>query len=184
MYLIGTGILQIPARNKVTDSWIAVLNVNTQRRSIPVVPGFGYQFARRGTRFYGVVGVPFIYLGGRITKTNEWVYNFSYVPLRNVHAQIDYNATRKFTAFVGYDWGERYFVRADRDSTRDQTVYIDHRAYLGGVYRFTRALGVDARVGYAFDRKVGEGDSFTDLLDNRAKASDVWFVSLGLNTRF
>lgn len=183
MYLSGTAVLQIPQANKPTNSWIVALNVNS-RRTIPVLPGFGYQFSRGGTRFYGIVGVPFFVLGGRITKTNDWTYNISYVPLRNVHAQLDYNATRDFTAFVGYDWAERYFARAERTNSKDRTLYLDQRAFVGGLYKITPRVSVDARVGYAFGRQIGEGDTDSNVLDNRIKASDVWYVSLGLNTRF
>ena len=178
LYLQGFGFLQVPHLEHT--SWIAVLAVNTNLQ-IPVIPGIGYAFPL-SEQALAVVGFPFLGAAGQLT--DKLGFQFVYWPLRNLDLSVNYQVTDRIRPYTGFKWRGQYFSRADRADSDDRILLEDMRLFGGTVFDLTKKIALDVQAGYLFNRKLGEGDDFSDRNDNNFHIDSTWYTSLALNVQF
>lgn len=167
--IAGTGFLRI--RHGERNAWLFFVNYASNRSFLPHVPlpGFGYAFAP-SDELRGVAGLPFSQIAWE--PLHGLTLEASYFVPRTIHAQIGYRVIESVKLYVGYDWDNERFLRADRRDDDDRLFYYEQRV-LGGVrWDITEKVWLDCGAGFAFDRFFFEGEDYGDRGDHRLGITD------------
>lgn len=178
MYARGVGFLQIP--HLEYTSFVFMLGVQSDL-DIPVFPGFGYQFPV-SRRAMAIVGLPITGAGGQIT--DRLGFNVVYWPVRNLSANLTYQATDQVRPYLGFRWRGRYFSRAGRTDHGDRIVLEDKRVYVGSVFQLSERWSLDVQGGFLFDREFGEGGDVDARGENNVRIEDTPYGELSLGFTF
>jgi hypothetical protein len=181
MEVSATAVLRIPARER--DAWIFFLNYGSNREFLPHVPipGLGYSY-EPSDQFSAIVTTGFLSLQYRPVET--LTLTASYVAVRTVDVRLTYQLFRPVRLWVGFDWTNDRYLRADRPDPDDRLFYYEKRIRAGAIIGLARQLFVDVTVGYSFDRFYFEGESYSDRHGNRIDVDDGAFAAIRLGTRF
>jgi hypothetical protein len=115
--------------------------------NIPI-PGVAYEY--NADRLRAVVGFPFLTVDYRPTDATQ--LEFVYAAITDVQLRGSYYLTQKARVFVGYEWFNQAWLRADRLRSSDQTFLYEMRAEGGFGYRVPGVAEFRASAGYAFER--------------------------------
>jgi hypothetical protein len=111
-------------------------------------------------------------------------FQFTYVPLLNINAKLEYAWTPEITAFGGYEFlNESYFL-VDRVETTDRFFGIEQRLIGGVRWRVWEHASLEVNGGYSFGRYYGEGQSQWDTLRDRIDVDPTLFLGLGWRLHF
>ena len=169
-----------PAGEK--DGWLffVVSTTNGQiGHNIPI-PGFAYEY--NADRLRAVVGFPFLTVDYRPTDATQ--LEFVYAALTDVQLRGSYYLTPKARAFVGYEWVNQAWLRADRRRSSDQTFLYEMRAEAGFGYRVPGVAEFRASAGYAFDRFFVENAGLGFGGRNRVDLAPGPFAAVQLELKF
>jgi hypothetical protein len=108
----------------------------------------------------------------------------SYIAVRTVDVRVTYQLFRPVRIWVGFDWTNERYLRADRADPDDRLFYYEKRVRAGAIIGLARWLYVDLTVGYSFDRLYFEGEGYSDRNRNRIDVEDGPFAAVRLGTRF
>ena len=181
MDINATAILRIPARNK--DAWIFFLNYGSNREFLPHVPipGFGYSY-EPSERFSALVTTGFFSV--RYQPVETLTLTASYVAVRTVDVRVTYQLFRPVRLWVGFDWTNERYLRADRPDPDDRLFYYEKRIRAGAIIGLARQFFVEVTAGYSFDRFYFEGESYSDRDQNRVDVGSGPFVQFRVGARF
>lgn len=166
------------------NAWLLLLNYNNNREFLPHVPipGVGYIFQQ--DRLYRIaVGIPFLFAEIR-PQEGAFSMEFVYLPIRTVHAGINYDLHRKATVYGHFDWGNEEFFRTERTDKSKRLFYYEKRLTAGIRFTFNRHFFANLAGGYAFDRLYFEGKDFSDKDFNRLEIENGPFARLQLGVRY
>jgi hypothetical protein len=108
----------------------------------------------------------------------------SYVAVRTVDVRLTYQVARPVRVWIGFDWTNERYLRANRADPDDRLFYYEKRVRAGAIIGLARQLFVDVTVGYSFDRFYFEGEGYSDRNRNRIDVGDGPFTQVRLGTRF
>jgi hypothetical protein len=148
-------------------------------RGVPV-PGIAYVYVP-SERFRAVIGVPFTSV--EVRPLEKLILEAQYFPVRRVRARATYVLFRPLRLYVGFDWDNDHYFRADRPDKDDRLFYYEKRV-TGGVRLDLRHVGFQVLGGYAFDRFYFEGEDYSDRHHNRLDIGSGPFVAAGVAVRF
>jgi hypothetical protein len=147
--------------------------------NIPI-PGIAYHWVP-SDRFNLVIGVPFSSI--EYKPIEKLTLEAQYFPVRHVRARVTYELFRPLRLYVGFDWDNDHWLRAERRHNADRFFYYEKR-FTGGLRFDLRHVGVVLSGGYAFDRFYFEGQGYSDRDFNRVDIESGPFVNARLNIRF
>jgi hypothetical protein len=181
MEVSGTAVLRIPVRER--DAWVFFLNYSSNREFLPHVPipGLGYAY-QPSDQFSVMVGTGIVTLQYRPVET--LTLTASYFAVRTVDVRLTYQLFRPVRLWVGFDWTNERYLRADRADPDDRLFYYEKRIRAGAIIGLARQLYVDIAGGWSFDRFYFEGEGYGDRDDNRLDVEDGPFVAVRVGTRF
>jgi hypothetical protein len=177
----ATAVLRIPVRER--DAWIFFLNYGSNREFLPHVPipGLGYSYSPSdqltAVITTGIVSVEYRPLE-KLTLTAL------YVAVRTVDVRLTYQLFRPVRLWVGFDWTNERYLRADRADADDRLFYYEKRVRAGAIIGLARQAFVDIAVGYSFDRFYFEGEDFDERDRNRIDVESGPFGAVRLGLRF
>jgi hypothetical protein len=174
------GMVRVPHGER--NAWLfSVIYASDQEflGGVPV-PGVAYVYTP-SERLRAVIGVPFTTIEIRLLEA--LTLDAQYYPLRRVRARATYQLFRPLRLFVGFDWDNDHYFRADRRDEDDRLFYYEKRL-TAGVRFDLRHIGFRLSGGYAFDRFYFEGESYSDRDRNRVDVDDGPFVVAQVNIRF
>jgi hypothetical protein len=177
----ATAILRVPARDR--DAWVFFLNYGSNREFLPHVPipGFGYSY-QPSDQLTAVVTTGLVSLEYR--PVEALTLTASYVAVRTVDVRLTYQVARPVRVWIGFDWTNERYLRANRADPDDRLFYYEKRVRAGAIIGLARQLFVDVTVGYSFDRFYFEGEGYSDRNRNRIDVGDGPFTQVRLGTRF
>jgi hypothetical protein len=178
----ATAILRIPVRER--DAWIFFLNYGSNREFLPhiPIPGFGYSY-QPSDQFEAVVTTGIVSL--RYQPIETLTLTASYIAVRTVDVRLTYQLFRPVRLWVGFDWTNERYLRADRADSDDRLFYYEKRVRAGAIIGLARWLYVELTGGYSFDRFYFEGESYTDDRNrNRLDVEASPFGAVRIGTRF
>ncbi|HWC03035.1 MAG TPA: hypothetical protein VHF87_09695 [Methylomirabilota bacterium] len=177
----ATAILRVPARDR--DAWVFFLNYGSNREFLPHVPipGFGYSY-QPSDQLTAVVTTGLVSLEYR--PVEALTLTASYVAVRTVDVRLTYQVARPVRVWIGFDWTNERYLRANRADPDDRLFYYEKRVRAGAIIGLARQLFVDVAVGYSFDRFYFEGEGYSDRNRNRIDVGDGPFTQVRLGTRF
>jgi len=177
----ATAVLRVPARDR--DAWLFFVNYGSNREFLPNIPlpGFGYSY-QPSDQLTAVITTGVVSLQYRPVET--LTLSASYVAIRTVDVRLTYQVFRPVRLWVGFDWTNERYLRADRANSDDRLFYYEKRIRVGAIIGLARWLFVDADVGYSFDRFYFEGEGYSDRNHNRIDVGDGPFAQIRLGARF
>jgi hypothetical protein len=181
MDINATAILRVPARNK--DAWIFFMNYGSNREFWPhiPIPGFGYAW-EPSDQLSAVITTGVLSLQYRPIET--LTLSASYVAVRTVDVRLTYQLFRPVRVWIGFDWTNERYLRAERADPDDRLFYYEKRVRAGAIIGLARWLYTDVTVGYSFDRFYFEGESYSDRDQNRVDVGSGPFVQFRVGARF
>jgi hypothetical protein len=108
----------------------------------------------------------------------------SYIAVRTVDVRVTYQLFRPVRLWVGFDWTNDRFLRADRADPDDRLFYYEKRVRAGAIIGLARWLYVELTGGYSFDRFYFEGEGYSDNHRNRIDVEGGLFGAVRVGTRF
>jgi hypothetical protein len=126
------------------------------------IPGISYEFTSSET-FSGNIGVP---AWVEWKPTPEQSFSIAYLPMVNLQVQYRQKINPWHTLWFGYDSASQSWLRDARERHADQLFYFEQRVGGGWQLQLTQTLGIQATAGYAFGRRFGEGETYSDLPTN------------------
>jgi hypothetical protein len=177
----ATAVLRVPARDR--DAWIFFLNYGSNREFLPHIPlpGLGYAY-RPSDQFEAVVTTGIVSL--EYQPVEKLTLTASYIAVRTVDVRATYQIFRPVRLWVGFDWTNERYLRADRADPDDRLFYYEKRVRAGAIIGLARQLFVDLTAGYSFDRLYFEGEDYGDRRRNRLDVEDGPFAAIRVGTRF
>ncbi|MDB5308081.1 MAG: hypothetical protein JWO38_2283 [Gemmataceae bacterium] len=180
MTVAGLAFLRVPQGER--DGWLFYVVSTTSGQighNIPI-PGVAYEF--QTDRLSGVVGFPFVNLTYRPIR--EIQCEFNYAALTDVLAQVSYFPLDNARFFVGFEWTNQSWFRAERRIRDDQLFWYEKRAIGGLGWRPTSQVDLRLTGGYAFDRYFVENNGFTLSGRNRVDLSPGPFVAAQIELKY
>jgi hypothetical protein len=181
MEVSATAVLRVPARER--DAWIFFLNYGSNREFLPhiPIPGLGYSW-EPSDEFSAIVTTGFFSI--QYKPVDTLTLTASYVAVRTVDVRLTYQLFRPVRLWVGFDWTNERYYRADRPDPDDRLFYYEKRIRAGAIIGLARQLFVDVTVGYTFDRFYFEGEGYSDRDQNRVDVEAGPFAAFRIGTRF
>ncbi|MBI1387918.1 MAG: hypothetical protein GC154_05675 [bacterium] len=175
------GFLRIP---HVDDNyWVFVLNYSNNREflnNVPI-PGFGYWY-QPSDRLFILAGIPFLAL--KAEPIDNVIVRASYIPLRNIDAEIAYQFNERIEVFSGFSWDNQRFMPAGRSNNDDRLFYYEKDVEGGVRYALCEAAKLEVAGGYAFDRFFFTGEDYDDRNHDRIDIEDGPYVRGKITVRF
>ena len=154
----GSAYLRIPSGER--NAWIFSLSYSPTGQ-IPVpLPGVAY-FWMPNDQLRMNIGLPFTL---NYRPNNDWMFDFSYMLLTNIHAQATYRIWGPIITYLAYDWENSAYWLADRADTGDRFFDYDMRVTYGVKVILDDHFMFDVSTGYMFNRYYAFGD--TSALSN------------------
>ena len=144
------------------------------------IPGIGYLYSP-SDNLSVFIGMPFTSIMWK--PIEPLTLSFNYVMLREIHFRAMYQVFRPLRVYVGFDWDNFSYLRADRGDNQDRIFYYEKRA-IAGVRFDLRHVGFEVMGGYAFDRFFFEGEGYGDRRDNHIDVGAGPFVMGRVSFRF
>jgi len=176
----ATAFLRVPQGER--NAWIFTLNYSNYSEyfaGLPV-PGIDFLYSPNDN-FTLVFGFPFTSLEWK--PFEKLTVQINYVPVRTVIAKVTYEVFQPLRVWVGFDWDDDWYLRANRTDTGDRLFYYEKRI-TGGIRFDLRHVGFEVSGGYAFDRFYFEGDKYSERNDNRIDIHSGPFVIGKISLRF
>ncbi len=181
MDINATAVLRVPARDR--DAWIFFLNYGSNREFLPhiPIPGFGYSY-EPSDQFKAVITTGLLSL--TYQPVDGLTLSASYIAVRTVDVRLTYQVFRPVRVWVGFDWTNERYLRAERADPDDRLFYYEKRIRAGAIIGLARQAYVDLTVGYSFDRLYFEGEDYGDRDRNRIDVGSGPFASARIGVRF
>jgi hypothetical protein len=181
MDVSATAVLRIPVRER--DAWIFFLNYGSNREFLPHVPipGLGYSY-NPSDQLTAVITTGIVSVEYR--PLEKLTLTALYVAVRTVDVRLTYQLFRPVRLWVGFDWTNERYLRADRADADDRLFYYEKRVRAGAIIGLARQAFVDIAVGYSFDRFYFEGEDFDERDRNRIDVESGPFGAVRLGLRF
>jgi len=176
----ATAFLRMPQGER--NAWIFTLNYSNYSEyfaGLPV-PGIDFLYSPNDN-FTLVFGFPFTSLEWK--PFEKLTLQVNYVPVRTVKAKVTYEIFQPLRVWVGFDWDDDWYLRANRTDTGDRLFYYEKRL-TGGIRFDLRHVGFEVSGGYAFDRFYFEADKYSERNDNRIDIHSGPFVIGKISLRF
>jgi hypothetical protein len=175
------GLLRIP--HKKRNAWLFFLYFATNREFLNYIPlpAGGYWW-EPSDKFRAVVGVPFASF--KYKPIEKLSLDLGYFPVRNIHAKATYSPARYLNVFVGFDWRNQRYYRADRDRNDDRIFYYEKRAGGGLRLGVAKQVAITFQAGYAFDRLYFEAKDYNDRDGNIINIVDTPYGTVKIGARF
>lgn len=165
------------------DAWLFMINLSNDRGFLPYIPLPGIAYAwNPSPDLRAIFGVPFSAIDIRITDALD--FEATYVLLRNVHAQLNYEIIEQVWLYTAFDWSNQRWFRADREEEDDRLFYYEKTLAGGARWQINSFMFVDAKAGYAFDRFFFEGEDYDDNDRYRVDIDDGPFAAVQLGFEF
>ena len=176
----ATAFLRVPQGER--NAWIFTLNYTNYSEYFSgfPVPGIDFLYSPNDN-FTLVFGFPFTSLEWK--PFEKLTLQINYVPVRTVIAKVTYEVFQPLRVWVGFDWDDDWYLRANRTDTGDRLFYYEKRI-TGGIRFDLRHVGFEVSGGYAFDRFYFEGDKYSERNDNRIDIHSGPFVIGKISLRF
>jgi hypothetical protein len=170
-------------RRQSQDAWVFLAQFSNHRSFLNYVPlpGLGY-FWDRGSKLQALLGVPIIFVV--TSPAPSWLLRlFAIAPYR-----LDAGATwfffGPFRLELGGRWGQQSWFREGRNNGKDQLFYDEVRGVVGLKGPIFPGMQLEIEGGYAFWRKLFEGESYTDRNTGTLDLADAPTVSASVRYRF
>lgn len=158
--------------------WIYFLFIsnNSFVNYVPI-PGFVYFY--KTPTFIGMFGLPFISLVWM--PVQPWSFMFSaFGP--NITTEAIYSLGPKTQWAAGYSFSQQSYLRDNREDREDRIFFMEQRLYAAFRTPVSEKLMSELQVGHNFERRVFEGEGFTDDEGGEAALRNSW--SLNWNLRY
>jgi hypothetical protein len=179
----GTGLLIIPTEDR--DAWILGIQASTNSQvlyNIPI-PGVAYLYSPNDD-FQAIIGFPYSAINYQLDE--QFRLQLLYMFLTTVHTRAIYQPSVDWQLYLGFDWANENYARADRQNSGDRFFYYEKRVLAGWQWWWSQHLAVELAGGYAFDRYFDESNGFSFSLNgfNRVNVGSGPFVTLQVDYRF
>jgi hypothetical protein len=106
--------------------------------------------------------------------------------LTTVHARAIYQPHVDWQLYLGFDWANENYARADRLNSGERFFYYEKKVLAGWQWWWSKHLAVEIAGGYAFDRYFCESNGFSFSVSgfNRVDVGSGPFVMLQFDYRF
>jgi hypothetical protein len=165
------------------NAWFALLTYSNNREilnGIPI-PGVGYWY-EPSPRYRVIIGIPFAFI--QMKPIRDVSIELSYLPVRFVHAKASYHLLRSLLFYVGFDWRNESYFRADRPDKEDRLFYYEKQVGAGLRWEIYKHAFGELGAGYGFDRFYFEGEKYDDRDKNRLAVENGPFLSVRVGFRF
>jgi hypothetical protein len=173
------GFLRVPAANG-RDAWQWMLMYQYGGPVIFPIPMLAYAW-NPSAELAVNVGLPF---SVRWRPTDELQLQFSYMPLNNVDAKVQYQWTKTWLAVAGYEFQNESYFLVDRTDAQDRFFALEQRLIAG----LRRPIGVHGALelngGYSFGRHYGQGTNQWAPLSDRIDLDAGPFIGLQYRLQF
>jgi hypothetical protein len=173
------GILRIPAVQGRDSFMIGLMYSPTSELPFPM-PVISYYW-RPSDQFSMNIGLPF---SMRWQPLADLRFDFSYVPIRNVHARITYRLADGFGVYTGFDWSNESYFLTDRSDDAERFFYYEERVVTGLRYDLNSNAAFDLSGGYAFNRFFFTGQQWSDQNHDRIDVGNGVFLTLRFMFRY
>ena len=135
MDINATAFLRVPARG--TDAWLFFLNYGSNREFLPHVPipGLGSPY-EPSDQLSAVVTTGVVSLPYRPVET--LTLSALYIAVRTVDVRLTYQLFRPIRIWIGFDWTNDRFLRADRADPDDRLFFYEKRIRAGVIIGLAR----------------------------------------------
>ena len=174
-----SGIPFIRAKHSHDLYWILLRDLDTKRDK-EILPGAGLQF-QFGQSGWAALGFPFAHVNSKLS--DSIFLEASYRPERNLDSKLFLNLSEEIIPYMGFNWSERYFMRAKRADNDHVLTFEDKRVFAGSKFIVTNNIALDLKAGRTFDREFGEGKNRSERRDNSIAIGDAWFGGIELTIR-
>ena len=168
----ATAFYRVPAKDR--NSWVFFLNYGNRRSFLNHVPlpGMAYAYAPSRETF-ALIGLPVAM--ARTRFRDDWSLDIFYFPPVRGRVTLAYALSPRLSPYVTVRSYRDAFLLADRSDPDEWLRHEIIEGDLGLKWQATERLSLDAHIGYAFDRKVYQSDSFGDDDDGLDLDSGVAF---------
>ncbi len=156
----ATAFYLIPASGE-RNRWVLFLNYSNQRSFLNHVPlpGAAYLWSPSRNTF-AMVGLPAAYF--RTAWASNWSMDLFFFPPLQGDARVAYRWRPNLESYVRIRSDRDAFLRAGRTEADAWLRHAVIQAETGLSWSLGDHVEVDISMGYAFDRKIYESDSFSD----------------------
>lgn len=170
-----------PARNE-RDAWmLGVMYSPSGTLNFPI-PIVAYQW-NPSESFQMSVGLP-LSVTWHPFGWEKWVVSFSYLPLTNGSFMMTHDFTERIHLYSGYESISDSYFLSDREIEGDRFYATELRLVKGLRWDLGRSAVLDVCVGYAFDRKYGEGANQGAKLHDEVDVQPGEFLEARFQVRF
>lgn len=165
------------------DSYlIIVLDYDGHRTFFPDVPMPSIEYRSQWSPELGyTIGVPLNSVTW--TPNDRFTLEVSWLAIQHFEAQADYKLDKHWTAFATLAGRNRAYRVSDLPGSNDRLFFKEQRAELGLRWEVTKFAGLQAAVGYAFDRSFSHGFDERELHVISDVKSEP-YVRLGVNVSY
>ncbi len=174
-----SGFLRMPAHNE-RDAWLFSLSYSPNNELNFPLPGVAYLY-QPSDNLHITIGLP---LAVMVRPIEDLKFEFTYVPVRNVHARATYRICEPLSAYVAFDWNSEAYYLTDRPDDRDRFYEYDKRLTLGLQTDLTNRWSIGVAGGYVFDRFFFEGENYSDRKFGQVDIGNGGFGELRVQYRF
>ena len=149
-----TAAYRLPSLDR--NSWLLLLSYSNNRNfanNIPL-PGVAYVVNAPKKGIEAAIGFPFLSITHK--PSPRWTNRTVLIGPRNFSAETAFRVKAPVETYVGFDAGEKSWLRADRVHRRDRLFLGQKRWNFGLRFPLARGLRADIGAGYDYNRRFYE----------------------------
>ena len=126
----ATGLVIIPDEGE-RDAWILGVQASTNSQvlyNIPI-PGAAYLY-NPNDEFQAILGFPYSAINYQLDE--DFQFQLLYMFLTTVHTRVIYQPDVDWQVYLGFDWANENYARADRQTSDDRFFYYEKRCWRAG----------------------------------------------------
>ncbi|MBC7372019.1 MAG: hypothetical protein H7326_10660 [Bdellovibrionaceae bacterium] len=169
----------IPSATGGFWTWFLFLSNNSPLGNYIPFPGVAYFYKTEG--FTALLGLPVISL--QWTPNKELAYSLSALGPA-ITAEAAYGQLQSLQYFTSANWNNQSFILEKRTDDKERLTIEDKKAAIGIRSFVFDKMKAEAKIGYAFDRRIYIGNGFRDMRRGSANIDSDWFLSWSIKSAF
>jgi len=158
--------------------WVLSAFISNNSPILNYVPIPGFFYLKRTETLTYIVGIP---LASVVWTPHEDLRVSASAFGPSLNLEVSQGEQRPWPFFAGFSWTPQTFLRANREDREDRLFYDEKRLFLGFRRTVLGQLSTEFQIGQAYDRRMTEGERFSDFEGGLARFRSSPFAAWNLN---
>lgn len=158
--------------------WVLSAFISNNSPILNYVPIPGFFYLKKTDTVTYIVGIPLASVVWTPTEDLR-VSASAFGPSLNL--EIGQSEQKSWPLFAGFSWTPQTFLRANREDRQDRLFYDEKRLFLGVRKSILGQLSTEFQIGQAYDRRMTEGERFSDFEGGQARFRSSPFAAWNFN---